>query len=516
MMLSARKFALFLLLFPALAATADEQRGIRALTRETEVTELADAMATGHLTAVDLTSGALALIARHNPRLHAVIAVNPTALEDAKTVDAARKSGAALGPLAGIPVLIKDNIETKDRIATTAGSLALKDNVTLRDAPLVARLRAAGAIIIGKANLSEWANIRSSHSVSGWSGMGGLTVNPYQAGRTACGSSSGSGAGVAADLAVLAVGTETDGSVTCPASVNGVVGLKPSLGLISRSRVIPISHSQDTPGPMGHSVKDVAAMLTIISGSDPEDPASLEADQHKIDFAAALSADGLKGVRIGVLRDQIGNQPKTRALFENALTRLAATGATLVDIPDSKVEGLNDLEHLVLMTELKADLNAYLATTPKAVKTRTLADLIAFDTQHAKQEMPWFDQELFIEAEATKGPDDPDYLAALAKERSLARGRLDSLMADNQVTILVSPTKGPAWFADIVNGDVNNGPSTARLPAISGYPHLTVPIGLIQGLPVGISFVGAAWSDSALLQAGYAFEQVRGKLAKAP
>ena len=511
-------FLIPLLLPPALAEAADSgaQKGAAALTRETSIPDLQAAMSSGDLTSEDLVRGALSLIDAGNGKLHAVITVNPNALADARKSDAARKAGATPGPLAGIPVLIKDNIETKDPMATTAGSLALKDNVTHRDAPLVARLRAAGAIILGKTNLSEWANIRSSHSVSGWSAMGGLTANPYQAARTACGSSSGSGAGIAADFAVIAVGTETDGSVTCPASMNGLVGLKPTVGLVSRSRVVPISHSQDTPGPMGHSVRDVALLLTAMAGGDPKDPATAEADSHVADYAASLSADALRGVRIGVLRDQAGNQPKTAAAFEAALAVLAKAGAVLVDIADSHVDGLPQAEHIVLMTELKADLDTYLADTPATVETRTLADLIAFDKSHAKEEMPWFDQELFEEAEKTVGLNDPAYLEALGKERSLAQGRIDSLLVDNKVAILVSPTKGPAWLSDTVNGDQYNGPSTSRLPATAGYPHLTIPMGLIQGLPVGLSLVGPKWSEAALIRAGYAFEQARGPLAKPP
>jgi amidase len=472
------------------------------------IAELQARMAAGSLTAEALTRTALSRIKAGNPSLHAVIAVNPDALAQARGIDAMRRKGADLGPMMGIPVLIKDNIETKDRMATTAGSLALKDNVTLRDAPVVARLRAAGAVIIGKANLSEWANIRSSASVSGWSAVGGLTANPHDPRRNACGSSSGSGSAVAADLAVIAVGTETDGSVICPSSVNGVVGLKPTVGLVSRSRVVPISHSQDTPGPMGHSVRDVALMLNAMAGGDPEDSATAEADAHKTDYAANLGADALKGVRIGVMRDQITDNWKIAELFDKALDRLRHAGAELVDLKDTKID-MGDAEIVVLLTELKADLNAYLATTPPAVKTRTLADLIAFNRDHAAAEMPYFRQELFERAEKTMGLDDPDYVAAHDKARTLSANRLDQLMRDNEVALLVAPSKSPAWLSDLVNGDRPGGPSVTKMPATSGYPHLTVPMGMIQGLPVGLSILGPKWGEAALLQAGYAFEQSR-------
>jgi amidase len=473
------------------------------------IADLQAAMVKGSLTAEALARASLSAIKAKNPKLHAVIAVNPDAIDEARWVDQLRKKGTDLGPMMGIPVLIKDNIETKDKMPTTAGSLALKDNMSNRDAPLVARLRAAGAVIIGKTNLSEWANIRSSHSVSGWSAVGGLTANPHDLARTACGSSSGSGAAIAADLAVIAVGTETDGSVICPSSSNGVVGLKPTVGLISRTHVVPISHSQDTPGPMGHSVRDVALMLNAMAGSDPDDPATSEADARKTDYAAGLHGDALNGVRIGVMRDQIGDNWKISELFEQALERLRRAGAVLVDIKDTHLDGIADAETIVLMSELKADLNAYLATTPPGVRSRTLADLIAFNREHAREEMPYFRQELFEKAELTKGLDNPDYVAAHEKARSISAERIDGLLRDNQVAFLVAPSKAPAWLSDLVNGDRPGGPSVTRMPATSGYPHLAVPMGLIQGLPVGLSILGPKWGEAGLLQAGYAFEQSR-------
>ncbi|HTM82595.1 amidase [Asticcacaulis sp.] len=465
-------------------------------------------MKAGKYTSADLTQAALDQIKAKNADLHAVITVNPDALKRAKESDEARKAGKTLGPLMGIPVLIKDNIETADIMPTTAGSMALAANITHRDAPVVANLRAGGAIILGKANLSEWANIRSTRSVSGWSGVGGLTANAIDHARTACGSSSGSGAAVAAGLAPLAVGTETDGSVTCPSSMNGLVGLKPTVGLVSRTYVVPISHSQDTPGPMGHSVADVAAMLTVMAGSDPADKATAEADAHKTDYAAGLTDYSLKGVRIGVLRD-ISSDAKTNAVFETALKALTDQGAVLVDIKDSSVKGLGDAEMTVMMTELKADLNAYLASTPTAVKTRTLADVIAFNKANAAQEMSYFGQELFEQAEQTKGLDDSAYVSAAYLARNASAARIDGLLATNKVTVLIAPTYGPAWLSDLIYGDQYNGPSATQLPATSGYPHLTVPMGAVQALPVGLSFIGPKWSEALLLQTGYAFERAR-------
>ena len=480
------------------------------LTGAAPVADIQAHMQAGKYTSVDLTQAALDQIKAKNGELHAVITVNPDALKRAQESDEARKAGKNLGPLMGIPVLIKDNIETADIMPTTAGSMALVANITHRDAPVVANLRAGGAIILGKANLSEWANIRSTRSVSGWSGVGGLTANAHDHARTACGSSSGSGAGVAAGLAPLAVGTETDGSVTCPSSMNGLVGLKPTVGLVSRTFVVPISHSQDTPGPMGHSVADIAAMLTVMAGSDPADKATAEADAHNYDYAAGLAGASLKGVRIGVLRD-ISNDAKTNAVFEAALKTLTDQGAVLVDIKDSSVKGLGDAEMTVMMTELKADLNAYLASTPAAVKTRTLADVIAFNKANAAQEMPYFGQELFEQSEQTKGLDDPAYVSAAYLARNASAARIDGLLAINKVTVLIAPTYGPAWLSDLIYGDQYNGPSATQLPATSGYPHLTVPMGAVQGLPVGLSFIGPKWSEAMLLQTGYAFEQSRRK-----
>jgi len=449
----------------------------------------------------------------NGPKLNAVIATFPDALAEARRLDAERREGKVRSPLHGIPVLLKDNIEAAGPVPTTAGSLALKDNVTGRDAPLVARLREAGAVILGKTNLSEWANIRSNNSTSGWSAVGGLTKNPYALDRNTCGSSAGSGAAMAASLAALTVGTETDGSITCPSGLNGVVGFKPTVGLVSRTFIVPISHSQDTAGPMTLSVRDAAAMLSIIAGSDPADPATAEADAHKTDFAAALSPDALRGKRIGVLRDRIGSRADIAALFDAALLQIADLGATIVEIKDSQsgIEGLGDAEFEVLMTELRADMNAYLASLPAREGPKSLADLIAFNKAHP-EELRWFDQSLFELAETRGGLDRPAYLAAKAKAARLAGPEgIDKLLKDHGVDLLVGVTNGPAWTSDLVNGDHYTGPSVSDLPAVAGYPHLTVPMGAIEGLPVGLSFIGPKWSDGTVLAAGHAYEQASAK-----
>lgn len=464
-----------------------------------------------------ITQAYLARIAamdRAGPTLRSVIAVNPDAIAQAKAADARRKAGRPLGPLDGVPVLIKDNIETRDPIATTAGSLALKDNVTGRDAPVVAGLRKGGAVILSKTNLSEWANIRSSSSISGWSAVGGQVRNPYALDRTPCGSSSGTGAAISASFAAVGIGTETDGSVVCPSSINGLVGLKPTIGLVSRSHVVPISHSQDTPGPMGRSVRDVALLFTAMIGSDPADKATAAADRHRRDYAAGLDAATLAGVRVAVLRPRM-SADLARA-FDAALTVLKAKGAVLVDVDLPKLDGIGEAEFAVLLTELKADLNAYLATTPPAVKARTLKDLIAFNEANAATEMPFFGQETFIAAEKTAGVADAEYLGARAKSlRLAARDGIDAMLAKAGAAMIVTPTTGAAWLIDPVYGDKYEGPASSRLPAVSGYPNLTVPMGLVRGLPVGLSMIGPAHAEQALLGAGYVYEQAS-KARRAP
>ncbi|AZS20663.1 amidase [Caulobacter sp. FWC26] len=461
------------------------------------------------------TKAALETIKQRNPVLRAVIATNPNALTDAKALDAESKAGKVRSALHGVPILLKDNIESADPLPTTAGSLALKDNITGRDAPVAKRLRDAGLVILGKANLSEWANIRSNHSISGWSAVGGTVRNPYALDRSACGSSSGSGAAVAAGLAPLAIGTETDGSITCPSAINGLVGLKPTVGLVSRTHIVPISHSQDTAGPMTLTVEDAAKVLTIIAGSDPADPATKEADTRKTDYAKGLSKDALRGVTLAVARFYTGYSPKTDAVFERALKELQAQGATLVDVKDFDEGPIGKAEGVVLYTELKADMAAYLASTdPKKVPSRTLADLIAFNKMTPK-EFEWFGQESFERAEKTKGLEDPEYLKALADSKRLAGAEgIDKILKDTGAVAIIAPTTGPAWTIDPLNGD-NYGGSSTTLPAVAGYPHLTVPMGDVSGLPVGLSFIGPAWSEKLLLNLGYAYEQAT-KHRKAP
>ena len=452
------------------------------------------------------TLGAIARVEALNPRLNAVIALDPTALDQARALD--RRPGAR-GPLHGLPILVKDNVEMAGPLPTTAGSLALKDNVTGRDAPFVARLRAAGAVLLGKTNLSEWANIRADASISGWSAVGGQTRNPHALSRNTCGSSSGSGAAVAAQMVDAAIGTETDGSITCPAAVNGIVGLKPTVGLVSRTHVVPISHSQDTAGPMTRDVTTAARLLAVMAGTDPADAATREADARRADYVGALKADALKGARIGVLRWATGWHPGVDERFNAALAVLKAQGAVLVDItagPNRREIGPNEFK--VLLTELKADMNAYLASTPATVKSRTLADLIAFNRANAAAEMGLFGQDTFEKAEATKGLDDPDYVKARATSLRLAgKEGIDRMLAEAQVEVLVAPTASPAWFIDPVNADQAPGGGAGGLAAVAGYPHLTVPMGGVRGLPVGLSFIGPAWSEARLLALGFAFEQ---------
>jgi amidase len=491
-----------------------------------EVAEVPIAQLQADMAAGKVTSEALVLaylkrieaLDRSGPTLRSVIAVNPDAIAEARALDAERKAGHVRGPLHGVPVLVKDNIETADPVPTTAGSLALKDNVTHRDAPIVARLRAAGAVILGKTNLSEWANIRSTRSISGWSAVGGQVRNPYATDRNPCGSSAGSGAAAAASLAAATVGTETDGSIVCPSATNGDVGLKPTVGLLSRTHIVPISHSQDTPGPIGRTVADAAVLLTAMAGSDPADPATAEADAHKADYTRALDPGALKGKRIGVLRFLAGFHPETDALFEQALAELKAGGAEIVEIKDAPA-GFNDAgtaEGQVLRSELKADMAAYLATVPAQVKSRTLADLIAFDKAEAAEEMPLFAQELFEQAEQTKGLDDPDYLKAREAARRLAGAEgIDKLLAQYKVDVLIAPTGSPAFPLDPVRAGGYRGGGASRLPAVAGYPHLTVSMGQVDGLPVGLSFMAEAWSEAKLIAVGYAYEQ-RTKMRRPP
>ena len=479
--------------------------GLAVAERERSVSQLRAELQSGKLTSEALTRGYLVRLARMNPRLHAVIAVNPGAIADARRADARRAAGRSLGPLDGLPVLIKDNVDVAGGVATTAGSLALAGNFPTRDAPLVARLRDAGLVILGKTNLSEWANFRSTHSSSGWSAVGGITRNPYALDRTACGSSSGSAAAVAADLVLFAIGTETDGSITCPAAMNGLVGLKPGVGLVSRTGIVPISRSQDTAGPMARSVLDAAQLLDVIAGSDPADPATADAEAHRVNYAGQLNRDALRGTRIGVMRFLKGYGPTTLAVFESALATLRREGATLVDVTEFDFGDMSAREDAVMLTEFKAGLDEYLARTPAGVKVRSLAQLIAFDRDETR-ELAWFDQDQLERSAAAPGMDAASYLESRqAAHREAGEDGIDRLLREKDVVALVAPTTGPAWLIDAVNGDAD-GPDAGKLAAVAGYPHLTVPMGQVAGLPVGLSFLGPAWSEPLLLSLGYAFE----------
>ena len=417
-------------------------------------------------------------------------------------------------PLGGRTVLIKDNVETRE-LPTTAGSLALADNATGRDAPLVANLRRAGGVVMGKTNLSEWANIRSNNSTSGWSAVGGLTRNPYATDRNACGSSSGTGAAIAAGFAWGGIGTETNGSITCPASINGLVGFKPSVGIVSRSHVVPISSTQDTAGPMTRTVADAALLLTAIAGADPADPVTLEATRVA-DYTAGIDTASLAGVRIGVMRGAVGERADVKALFDAALADLTRAGAVLVDVAYEPPGELWEAALPVLLYELRVEMDKYLSTRPVTGGPRSLADVVAFNKANADSEMRWFNQDLFEQALTTTDAD--AYAKNLATLRRLTRAEgIDKLLAENNVAFLVAPTQGPAWTTDLVNGDNFNGRIGAGyLAAIAGYPHITVPMGGVEGLPVGFSIMGGQWQDHAVLKAGAAYEKARTATLPAP
>ena len=483
---------------------------------EATITELQRRMTSGEISAQSLTQVYLARIqeidsrtAKSGPRLNAVIEVNPDALGIAADLDKERKAKGQRGPLHGIPVLIKDNIDTADRMQTTAGSLALVGSKPAQDSGVARKLREAGAVILGKTNLSEWANIRSSHSTSGWSGRGGQTHNPYALDRNPCGSSSGSGAAVSANLCTVAVGTETDGSIVCPSSANGIVGIKPTLGLISRAGIIPIAHSQDTSGPMARTVRDAAILLGALAGSDPRDPATADANAKlQKDYTQFLDPNGLKGARIGVARKYFGFSDSVDALMNRLIDEMKLAGAQIVDPADLESFGkFDDTELLVLMYELKADLNAYLASRPNA-GVHTLADIIAFNEKNKEKEMPYFGQDLFLKAQE-KGPlTDKEYVAALAANHKLSReGGIDGVMDKFHLDAIVAPTGGPAWLTDLVDGD-HSGGGSSNAAAVAGYPNINVPAGFIFGLPLGISFFGRAWSEPTLLKIAYGFEQL--------
>lgn len=482
--------------------------------------EIQEQMQRGELSAVQLTQHFLARIEsidRQGPRLNAIIEVNPDALEIAAQRDAERLRGQARGPLHGIPIVLKDNIDTADHMTTTAGSLALEGHIARQDAFLVSRLREQGAVILAKANLSEWANFRSTHSVSGWSSRGGQTRNPYALDRNPCGSSSGSAVAVAAELCSAAVGTETDGSIVCPAQTNGIVGIKPTLGLVSRSGVIPISHSQDTAGPMARCVTDAAILLGALAGADPLDAATAEA-QGKIlaDYTPFLQPGSLKGLRIGVARNFFGFHPEVDLVMEDCLVVLQELGAELVEKADITTASKMDKSELeVLYYDFKADLNAYLGQLEQDARVHNLEELIAFNEANKERVMPFFGQERMLAAQK-KGPlSQKTYLRAIAACRRLAREEgIDATLQKHNLQAIVAPTGQPAWFIDYVNGDCGDGGCSSPA-AVAGYPHITVPAGQVYGLPVGISFFGTAYSEPVLIRLAYAFEQAR-QARKAP
>ncbi|HEX7325622.1 MAG TPA: amidase [Rhodanobacteraceae bacterium] len=473
------------------------------------ITTLQHDMADGKLTAQALTRDFITRIDQLDqagPRVNSVLEINPDAIAIAKRRDADRDKGRH-GPLWGIPILLKANIDTGDKMPTTAGSLALMGAPAPTDATVAAKLRKAGAVILGKTNLSEWANFRSTHSVSGWSARGGLTHNPYVLDRTTCGSSSGSAAAVAAGFATVALGTETNGSIICPSAADGDVGIKPTVGLVSRAGIVPISSTQDTAGPIARTVRDAAIVLTAIAGPDPRDPATRNAGKHATNYTKFLNPDALQGKRIGVVRELSHDGPAVTQLLDQTIKVLRAHGATVIDpVTIPHVNDYGKAEMTVLLYQFKHDINAYLATR-KGLKVHSLADLIAFDKAHAAEEMPWFGQELFTEAEA-KGPlIDPAYKAALAKLEKLAGPEgIDAAMNAHHLDALLAPAQGPAWRTDLVNGDPDAG-SAYGPAAVAGYPSITVPAGFVHGLPVGMLFFGRKWSEPTLIGIAYAYEQ---------
>src|SRR5215471_16791125 len=479
---------------------------------EITIAELQDGMNSGRFTArslVEKYSARIDEVDKHGPAVNAVIEMNPDAMSIADGLDREHKTKGARGPLHGIPVLIKDNIDTADRMMTTAGSLALVGSKPPKDSFVAQKLRAAGAVILGKTNLGEWANIRSSHSTSGWSGRGGMTKNPYALDRNPCGSSSGTGAGVSANLAAVGIGTETDGSIVCPSSSNGLAGIKPTVGLVSRAGIIPISHSQDGAGPMCRTVRDAAILLGALTGVDSDDAATAaSAGKSYTDYAQFCDPNGLKGARIGVVRKYFGFSDAVDALMEQALDVMKRQGATLVDPAEIETLGkFDDSELLVFMYELKADLNSYLARLGSGAPVRTLKEIIDFNDRNRQKEMPFFGQDLFLKAESKGLLTEKEYVDALSKNHRLARTEgIGAVMDKHKLDALVAPTGGPAWLTDLINGDHFAGGSS-NAAAVAGYPNINVTAGSIAGLPVGISFFGRAWSEPTLIRLAYSFEQ---------
>jgi amidase len=487
--------------FRQAAAAAAIARAASAQTQDLEeitVGDLQDRMRSGQLTARSIAEQYLARIEsidRNGPTLRSVIETNPDALSIADALDRERKEKGPRGPMHGIPVLIKDNIDTADRMHTTAGSLALADAPQPRDAAVVERLRASGAVILGKTNLSEWANFRSTHSSSGWSGRGGQTRNPYALDRNPCGSSSGSGAAVAANLCAVAVGTETDGSVVCPSSINGLAGIKPTLGLVAGRGIVPIAHSQDTAGPMARTLRDAAILLGAMAEGSHAQP----------DYTKFLDSQGLRGARLGVARKFFGITADVDRLMQNCLDEMKRQGAEIIDPADLPSHGkYGDAELEVLQYEFKTDLNAYLEARRTSL---TMEKLIDFNEKHRAEEMPHFEQEIMLQSQK-KGPlSDPAYRKALAKCQRLSRTEgIDAVLKKYNVQAIVAPTAGPAWVTDWLNGDHDTG-GCSTPAAVAGYAHITVPAGFVHGLPIGLSFFAGAWSEPTLLKLAYAFEQ---------
>jgi amidase len=501
------RLALLLCLASLAAACAGDTRNFE----EASIAELHDAMQRGELRAEELVHWYLDRIEavdRSGPQLASLIELNPDALTIARSLDEEWRASGPRGPLHGIPVVLKANIDTADEMHTSAGSLVLAEHVPPRDAFLVSRLRDAGAIILGKANLSEWANFRSPRSSSGWSSVGGQTRNPYDPTRNPCGSSSGSAVAVAANLAMVSVGTETDGSIVCPAGMNGIVGIKPTVGLVSRSGIIPIAHSQDTAGPMARSVRDAAMLLTALTGRDEEDPATLAAPDGRIDYTANLAADGLAGKRIGILRSYhgAGDNPDVVDVLEASIDLLRAEGAEIIDRIELDTAGAGDAEYEVLLYEFKTDLEAYLARSEAPV--RSLEEIIAFNAAHAETVMPHFGQEILVAANAKGGLDSEPYREALAESRRITQTALDEAFGRHQLDALIAITNGPAWKTDHVTGD-HFSIGSSSYAAIAGYPNVSVPAGFVAGLPIGLSFIGQPFSEPSLIGIAYAYEQVR-------
>lgn len=479
---------------------------------ELSISQLQEQMSSGKMSSEEITRNYLDRIEqidKKGPELRAVIEINPEAIAIAQKMDVERMVGKIRGPLHGIPVLIKDNIDTGDQMQTTAGSLALAGNPAPDDAVIVRKLREAGAVLLGKTNLSEWANFRSTKSSSGWSGRGGQVRNPFCLDRSACGSSSGTGAAVSANLCAVGIGTETDGSIVCPSGINGIVGLKPTVGLWSGDGIVPISHSQDTAGPMARTVADAAVLLGLLAEKDQNN------SKIVLDYSKFLDVNGLKNARIGLASDYFGFHAGVDQLMADAIQSLKNGGATIVEnLKFENKQEWGELEWQVLISEFKADLNAYLKTR-SGLQVQTLADLIEFNTKNAATELKWFGQEIFESAEKTAGLEEPVYVEALAKVKELTRKKgIDLLMDEHQLDALIAPTNGPAWTIDWVNGD-HFGGGSSDAAAISGYPNITVPAGYVHGLPVGISFFGRAWSEPTLIKLAYAFEQAT-KHRKAP